>query len=247
MSMKRILGTMLASRMLGRGGSRGALGTASALGMLTSLGRRRTGGTGSKMGLAALGYIAYQAYQGRQSNQTPQQHSQKPGVRGGNTEGNGDGLMDKLRDAANDFLGGGEAGTADEDHNSINRNLQEGEAAAERFSEDEALLMIRAMITAAYSDGAMSHEERKRILQAIGSADATAAERQIIEGEIAHPKSLSTLLEMVNDQETAQEFYLASRAALDGSSLADRTYLVTLRNTLGLSPEEAAEADSIAS
>ncbi|UMA63575.1 tellurite resistance TerB family protein [Roseivivax marinus] len=241
--MKRILGTMLATRMAGRGRRRGALGTASALGLLGGR-RRRSSGLGSKLGLAALGYMAFQAYQKSQSSQSGSAQS-------ATTTSSGSSLIDTIRDKANELLGdgsgptqaSGQAAAASAD----DEDMREGEAAAERFSEDEALLMIRAMITAAYSDGALSQDERARIVQAIDDADATPEERATMEREIANPKPLDTLLGQVNDQETAEEFYLASRAAVDGESAQEQRYLSDLRQRLGLSEEEAAEADAIAS
>lgn len=243
MSMKRILGTMLATRMAGRGRRRGALGTASALGLMGS--RRRRSRMGGKLGLAALGYMAYQAYQDNQSRQSAQQGGQGGAQRAG---GSGGGLMDNLRNAANQILGGG-AGAAARPSTSTadDPDLREGEAAAEKFSEDEALLMIRAMITAAYSDGSLSQDERSRILQAIDEADASPEERATMEREIANPKPLETLLAQVNDEETADQFYIASRAALDGEGEADRRYLAELRAKLNLSEGDAAEAETIAS
>ncbi|MFZ3584955.1 DUF533 domain-containing protein [Loktanella sp. DJP18] len=251
MSMKRILGTMLATRMAGRGRRSGALGSASALGLLGSR-RRRRGGLGGKLGLAGLGYMAYQAYRDSQSRQTGQTGAQHVGAQ--STHAGGGGLMDKLRDTANEFLAGGTdspssgsaasgntAGEPDE------KDLHDGQAAAERFSEDKALLMIRAMITAAYADGSLSQDERGRIVQAIQEADATPDERATMEREIANPKPLDELLAQVDDEETAEEFYLASRAAIEGMSDADRKYLLDLQHKLGLSPEGAAEADAIAS
>jgi uncharacterized membrane protein YebE (DUF533 family) len=247
MSMKRILGTMLATRMAGRGRSNGALGSASALGLLGARGRR--GGIGSKLGLAGLGYMAYQAYQNSQTRQAGQTVGHGQSASGG-------GLIDKLRDTAQELLGGGSGPSSQVSGQpqgsgpsqvSGDQDLRDGEAAADRISEDEALLMIRAMITAAYSDGALSQEERGRILQAIEEADATTAERATMEREIANPKPLDQLLSEIDDEETAEEFYLASRAALDGDGEADRKYLLELRDRLGLSQEVAAEADSIAS
>ncbi|WP_116084624.1 DUF533 domain-containing protein [Tropicimonas sp. IMCC34011] len=242
MSMKRILGTMLATRMAGRGRSRGALGSAAALGLFGAR-RRKRGGLGGKLGLAALGYMAYQAYKDSQSKR-PQTAGHTA------SSGSGGGLIDKLRDTANDFLAGGAsaAGGGAHGYGDVDpQDMSEGEAAAERFSEDEALLMIRAMVTAAYADGALSQDERGRIMRAIEDADATPQDRQIMEREIANPKPLDALLAEVNDAETAGEFYLASRAAIDGDSPADRAYLADLRRRLNLSEEEAIEADEIAS
>ena len=234
---------MLATRMAGRGRSKGALGTASALGLLGSGRRRRRGGMGGKLGLAALGYMAYRAYQDSQSKQTSASGSS---ARTGST-GSGGGLLDQIKDAANQFLGDGVSSGPPADQRPQDQDLQESEAAAERFSEDEALLLIRAMITAAYSDGSLSQDERGRIMQAIDDADATPEDRAAMEREIANPKPLDALLTEVNDHETAEEFYLASRAALDGETESDRKYLSNLRDRLGLSAEDAAEAEAIAS
>ena len=62
MSLKRVLGAMLASRVAGRGRTGGSLGTAA---MLAALAGRR--GMGGKLGLAALGYMAYRAYRDQQA------------------------------------------------------------------------------------------------------------------------------------------------------------------------------------
>ena len=164
--------------------------------------------------------------------------------------------MDQLRDTANELLSGGTgrpssgssvAGNAAAPAEPDDKDLREGQAAAEEFSEDKALLMIRAMITAAYADGSLSQDERGRIVQAISDADAAPDERATMEREIANPQPLDELLKQVGDEETAEEFYLASRAAIDGTNEADRQYLDDLRNKLNLSSDDAAEADAIAS
>ncbi|SFD49638.1 DUF533 domain-containing protein [Roseivivax sediminis] len=254
MSMKRILGTMLASRMAGRGHSKGALGSSAALGLLGAR-RPRRRGLGSKLGVAALGYMAYQAYQSSQSSQSHAQSQHGATGTASSTGSHGasgsSGLIDKIRDKANEFLNAGPSSATSQGDGRAeaaapDQDLREAEDAAERFSDDEALLMIRAMITAAYADGALSQEERARIVQAIGDADATPEERATMEREIANPKPLDELLTEVNDEETAEEFYLASRAAVDGHGEQERRYLEDLRTRLGLSEEDAADVEAIA-
>lgn len=227
MSLKRILGVMLALRMAGRGRGSGSLGTAA---MLGALGRRRSG-MGGRLGLAALGYLAYRAYQDHQARDP------------GRADGGGIGGM--IQDVADSLTGGGPI-TADAPGAS-RLDLEEDRQAAEDFSDERALLLIRAMITAAYSDGALTEAERARIMAEIERAGADDEDRQVMEREIANPKPLATLLGQVRDQDMAQEFYLASRAAIDGGSEQDRAYLSTLRQRLGLSQEEAAGIDEIAS
>lgn len=192
--------------------------------------------------------MAYQAYQSRQTQQTGNTGGQQMQDTGGGS------LIDDLRHAAQDFLGNGAASSPQPDDPlsgtldaSTDENLSEGHAASERVSEDEALLMIRAMITAAYSNGSLSQEERGRIMRAIEDADPTEALREVMEREIANPMPLDALLTQVDDSETAEEFYLASRAALDGDGEADRRYLSDLQIRLGISAELAEEANSIAS
>lgn len=49
-----------------------------------------------------------------------------------------------------------------------------------------------------------------------------AEDRRIVEREIANPKPFDQLVGQVRDQETADEFYLASRAAIDGETEQNR-------------------------
>lgn len=234
MSLKRILGTMLATRMAGRGHRRGSLGTAALLG---GLGRRRRG-MGGKLGIAALGYMAYRAYRDQQARQG-----------GGAAGGTRGGIGGMIREVAERFTGGGtpSGGRRAEAPAGSERELQEEAQAAAELSDDTALLLIRAMITAAYSDGALSQEERLRIMQEIEEAGADAEDRRVMEREIADPRPLDELLRQVRDRETAQEFYLASRAAIDGETPQHRAYLSDLRQRLELTDEEAAEVEELAS
>lgn len=233
MSLKRVLGMMLASRMAGRGRRRGSLGTAA---MLGALGGRRRGMSG-KLGLAALGYMAYRAYQDHQART------------GGSAAGPGGqgGIGGMIRDVADRITGGAVSGSGPAGAQPGPSEFGEDERAAEQFSEDKALLLIRAMITAAYSDGALSESERARIMREIEQSGADPEDRRIMEREIANPRPLEELLGQVRDHETAEEFYLASRAAVDGETEQNRSYLATLRQRLGLSEEEAAEVEQLAS
>jgi uncharacterized membrane protein YebE (DUF533 family) len=102
------------------------------------------------------------------------------------------------------------------------------------------------MIAAAYSDGAMSTEERQKIMREIEEAGADDEDRSVMEREIANPRPLDELLAEVNDEETAEEFYVASRAAVDGETDANRAYLSELRQRLGLSEQQVAEMEELA-
>lgn len=239
MTLKHVLGTMLASRMAGRGGTRGGgLGTAAKLGLLGG----RRGGLGGKAGLAALGYMAYEAYRNREA-----QAQARTGSR--HEAGSGGGIAGILGDLADRFGFGDSRRGADQGAERPAEGVPSPEArqAAERFSDEKALLLIRAMIAAANADGHISPVERRRILQQLDDSGADSEDRRVVEREIANPRPLDELLAEVTDHETAQEFYLASRAAIDGASEAHRSYLATLRQRLGLSEAEAAEIEGLAS
>ena len=269
MSLKRVLGMMLASQMGSRGRRRGGLGSAA---MLGGLGMRRRRGMGGKLGLAAMGYMAHQAYQDHQrrtgGGNTGASATSRGGMGGG--AGTTGGIGDMILDVTDGFTGGAisrgamsggsmSGGTARSGGQAAHHlgaptgaspeaNFQEDERrAAAEFSEEKARLLLRAMVTAAYSDGALSEAERGRIMGEIEEFGGDAEDRRTMEREIANPRPLDELLAQVNDHETAEEFYLPSRAAIDGDTEQNRAYLGTLRQRLGLSEQDAAEVEEIAS
>ncbi|WP_111537181.1 tellurite resistance TerB family protein [Palleronia aestuarii] len=239
MSLKRILGTVLASRLAGRGRRRrGGLGSSALLG---GMGYRRRPALRGKAGLAALGFMAYRAYRDHQARNPGTAGVQTAGTGATQTDGGIGGMVNKLVDT----ISGATSSTATEAEEPSAAELREDEQAAENLSDAKALLLIRAMITAAYSDGALSSEERERIMGEIAEAGGDAEDRQVMEREIANPKPLDELLRDVQDKETAEEFYLASAAAVDGETEANRSYLETLRQRLDISEEEAREVEEL--
>lgn len=244
MSMKRILGMMLASRMAGRGG----LGGLAAGGLLGG----RRGGFGRKAGLATLGYMAYRAYQDYTSRNGGSAQRTGTGSQMMGQSGSGGGLGSALKDIATsvtDALSGqnqakgGRAMTPTEPAPEEPGFTADDEQAAEAFSEDTALMLIRAMVTAANADGTITEAERARILAQADQAGADATEREVLERELANPRPIDELLGGVKDEETAEEFYLASRLAVDETTEANRAYLVLLRERLGLSEQQAEEIE----
>ncbi|SDF19713.1 DUF533 domain-containing protein [Limimaricola pyoseonensis] len=232
MSLKRILGVLLASRMAGRGRRRGSLGSASLLGGLGGRGLR------GKAGVAALGYMAYQAWRDHEARQRAQGGTTGGTTRSAGTSGGLSGLVSEIADRI-----GGDGPTPDPAPDA--EHLPESQA-AQAMSDDRALLLIRAMIAAAHADGDLSPEERHRISGYLDEAEASADERRLIAGEIKHPKPLDTLLAQVEDHEAAIEFYIASRAAVDATTEANTAYLTLLRHRLDLTEEELREAEALA-
>ena len=249
-NLQRMLGAMLASRMAGRGGMAGALGSAAMLGGLggSRRGRSRGGigsGLGGKAGLAALGYLAYRAYQ------SSQQDRERDAGRPDEARRSGGGPLGGLLDG---LTGGGQSGRtpgsgaslSERIGNVLNPRQDEPPSEDVALSDNKALLLIRAMITAANSDGQISPQERGRIIAKLDEAGADADDRRVIEKELQNPRPLDELLREVQDPETAQQFYLASRAAIGGTNEVQKSYLSYLRQRLNLPEDVVAEVEQFA-
>ncbi|WP_158047607.1 tellurite resistance TerB family protein [Skermanella pratensis] len=227
-NLTKVLGTMLVSGLAGRTGGRGAA-LATAAPMLLGGGRTKGGmGLGGKAGMAALAYLAYKTYRdsgsgsgsGGQAAATPAEPAPKAGASG---------PFAPIFDALGVFQPTKEV------------------PAEPQMNEDQALLLIRAMISAANADGQITAEERQRIVQHLDKAGAGPEERQIVEQEIRQPRSTDDIIRQVKDQDTAEQVYLASEIAIRGGSETERRYLDFLASRLNIPDDRRRELDSVAS
>ena len=180
--------------------------------------RRRSGKLMAISALASLAYNAYQSHQARRrSGLAPEPESSR---------GEGGSLGERLA-ALLPGMGG----------------VQAPEVEPE-FDDARALLLIRAMITAANADGQISPDERQRIIAHVDAAELSSDERQVLEGELAQPRSLDEIVADVRDADTAEEVYLASRVAIEPGTPADRHYLHQLATRIGIDPNRRAELDA---
>ena len=260
-NLGRMLGMLLATRMAGRGKFGSALGTAALM----------RGGLASKAGLAGLGYMAYRAWQDSKANSAGAEattvgqrgDAARPAEREQASSGGIGGTLGGIIDSLTGGQMGsnkGEPGLGDRVRNYFDPASAEPAAssganptgdfereppppAAAAIDDSRALLLIRAMIAAANADGHISPEERRRIIARLDEAGADAEDHRLIEQELANPKPLDTLLAEVRRHDTAQQFYAASRAAMDGESPTQTAYLDYLRNRLDLPPTETVEID----
>lgn len=99
------------------------------------------------------------------------------------------------------------------------------------LAEDNARLMIRAMIQAAKSDGTIDEEERATILSHL--SDATPEELAFVEAELDAPLDIAGLVAETGDAARAQ-VYSASLMVIAVDSDTEKTYLKTLAGALGL-------------
>lgn len=102
-------------------------------------------------------------------------------------------------------------------------------------SEENAKLLIRAMIEAAKADGEIDPDERARLMQHV--KDASPAEVAFLEAAMDGPADLPGLLGSVGGVAKSQ-VYATSLSALKFDSESERTYLRNLASGLGLSDAE---------
>lgn len=152
----------------------------------------------------------------------------------GQAEGAGAGAMAGLGGLMSAF-GGGMAGGAEQTSAMIDSLT--GTSAATDAMEQNAKLMIRAMIQAAKADGEIDEAERARIMEHLGDIDAE--ERAFIEAELAAPVDAMALANDTSQQMAAQ-VYATALMAIKVDNLKEAEYINTLADGLQLSDETRA-------
>jgi uncharacterized membrane protein YebE (DUF533 family) len=99
---------------------------------------------------------------------------------------------------------------------------------------EHALLLLRAMIAAAASDGLVDAAERARILGALAQAGLSGEETAFLDAELARPLSIEALKAAATGPDQASEIYLASLLAIEADTVAETTHLDRLGRALGL-------------
>lgn len=112
-----------------------------------------------------------------------------------------------------------------------------GTSIATDTMEDNAKLMIRAMIQAAKADGEIDAEERKKILDHLDGLDKE--EMAFVEEALAAPVDVNALAVDARGQ-AASQTYAMSVMAVRVDNPAEAQYLNALASALGLSDEERA-------
>jgi uncharacterized membrane protein YebE (DUF533 family) len=109
-----------------------------------------------------------------------------------------------------------------------------GKTTATHALEENAKLMIRAMIQAAKADGEIDAEEREKILAHLGNV--SAEERAFVEAEIRKPVDIMGLAQDTGDAMKAQ-VYAMSLMAIRVDKASEAAYLDGLARALGLTSE----------
>ncbi len=156
------------------------------------------------------------------------------GGSGGMSGGLG-GLLDSLGGAAAAGAAGGAAGGLG---GLLNQSFQQGEPqqSPTLAQEQQAALLLRAMIQAAKSDGRIDQAEKEALTAHLG--EVSVEEARIVEASFAAPVDVDAL---ANDTPKGMEaqVYMMSLLGLDLDSQAEAQYLHALAQKLGIDPQTA--------
>lgn len=108
-------------------------------------------------------------------------------------------------------------------------------------SDDTAMLLIRAMITAAKADGRIDRDEIDRIAGKLAEIGADAEAQRWVMAEMQAPADVAGLVAQVRGPEVAAEVYAASLLAIEVDTPAEQAYLADLARRLQLPPQAVAQ------
>jgi uncharacterized membrane protein YebE (DUF533 family) len=117
---------------------------------------------------------------------------------------------------------------------------------AEATTNDQATLLLRAMVAAAAADGRIDEAEQRKILSNFGTNDLNEAARQFFAREFAKPATVDELGEACSEQEEATKIYTAARLAVDVDTDEEHEFLAALADRLGIDDDLAAHIDAAA-
>lgn len=117
---------------------------------------------------------------------------------------------------------------------------------ADAASNDQATLLLRAMIAAAAADGRVDAAEQKKILSGFGKGDLDADARQFFAHEFENPATVDELAEACSSPEEALKIYTAARLAVDVDTDQEHEFLAALAGRLGIDASLAAHIDAAA-
>ncbi|SFM68755.1 DUF533 domain-containing protein [Methylobacterium pseudosasicola] len=112
-----------------------------------------------------------------------------------------------------------------------------------KVDEDEARLMLRAMVAATIADGMVDTAERKRLDAAVAGAGLDADGRAWLDRELSSPAEIDEIADRVDDPDAAARIYAAARLAIDPDTLQERQFLKMLAEALDVPGEATARIE----
>jgi uncharacterized membrane protein YebE (DUF533 family) len=101
--------------------------------------------------------------------------------------------------------------------------------------ENDAELIVRAMINAAKADGKIDAVEMKNIIGKLADDGLTQEEQDFLVAEANRPSDLTSIITAAtNRPDMAVQIYSASLLAIDNDTIAEKKYMQNLAKGLGL-------------
>ncbi|MEO1247254.1 MAG: tellurite resistance TerB family protein [Pseudomonadota bacterium] len=118
-----------------------------------------------------------------------------------------------------------------------------------RYAGGNSLLIIRAMITAAMSDGHIDSAEHMRIFEHAEQLPLSNEDKAALFDELRQPRPVTEIVAGAHEPAIAVEVYAASLLAIDELTYEGQTYLKRLAGLLKLPPQlvDAVHAEAHAS
>jgi uncharacterized membrane protein YebE (DUF533 family) len=117
---------------------------------------------------------------------------------------------------------------------------EEAKAAAGTIGDEEAIVIVRAMVAAANADGRIDADEEQRIMGRLEQTGASAEEREFLHRELSNPVGVEEIAKAVRTPEFAQQVYGASLVAVTADTPAEQSYLRYLADRIGLDAQTRA-------
>jgi uncharacterized membrane protein YebE (DUF533 family) len=99
-----------------------------------------------------------------------------------------------------------------------------------------ATRLIQVMAAAAHADGVMDAEEEQAVLDKLRGAELSQEEKMFMLNELHQPKSMDELVDGITDPTIAKTMYMLAVATIEIDTEAERAWLNTLADRLGISP-----------
>lgn len=156
------------------------------------------------------------------------------GAQGGAAQGGLGGLLESLAGGSAPKAQQPDAGSLGDMLNSAFQRGGSLQATPSQAQEDQASLLLRAIIQAAKSDGRIDAKEKEALMEQMG--DITPDEAQFVQREFQRPVDVEGLVRDVPRGMEAQ-VYAMSLVGLDLDSQAEAQYLHNLGQALGIDPK----------
>lgn len=119
-----------------------------------------------------------------------------------------------------------------------------GETGDATQDNETAMLILRAMIAAAASDGLIDNAERSRIIGGLESAGLDVHAATFLDAEFARPWTVTQLAAAATTPALASQVYTAARIAIEPDQMKEKAFLMNLAVALGLDEDLVAQIDA---